>query len=192
MLDIEQAIREVGTVYQALTGRPIEAGRSELPHEHDPRELVEGRYRQFRSILESPAAAAAAGTNGTHSVPGAPAVPAAGHGAPSPPAWSPPLSVIEHEGEVCYEIELSGVSREQVGVSVLGPFLVVRGCRGGAAPAKGALRWSERPAGTFQRVITLPAQARRDGIHASLSEGVLVVTVPTDGPGGPALDIEIR
>ncbi len=171
MLDIEQAIREVGTVYQALTGRTIESGRSDLPPEIDPRSHIEGRYRQFKTIVESPAAAQAA---------------------PFAPAWAPPLEVIEREGEVRYELEVGAVSREQIGVSVVGAFLVVRGQRGGAADPAAAVRYSERPVGPFQRVVALPEGARRDGIAASLRDGVLVVSVPTDGPsGGEALVIEV-
>jgi HSP20 family protein len=173
MLDIEQAIREVGTVYQALTGRPIEAGRSDLPPEIDARSHIEDRYRQFKSMIESPAAAA-----------GAP---------PFAPAWAPPLEVIEHEAEVRYHIELPAVSRDQIGISVVGAFLVVRGRRDGVPNPGAAVRYSERPAGPFQRVIALPAGARRDGIQASLRDGVLAVTVPTDGAGGgAAVAIEIR
>jgi HSP20 family protein len=171
MLDIEQAIREVGTVYQALTGRPIQAGRSEAPPpEMDgaARAHVEDRYRQFKTILDSPAARAAA---------------------PQSPAWTPPLLVSEEEGHLRYEIDLPAVPRDQVGVSVMGGFLVVHGQRGGPP---GSVRYSERPAGAFQRVIALPESARRDGIQASLHDGVLSVTVPTDGPGGAAIAVEIR
>lgn len=172
MLDIEQAIREVGTVYQALTGRPIEAGRSDLPPEIDPRAHIEGRYRQFKTIIDSPLAGATA--------------------APFVPAWTPPLAVIEHETDVRYEIDLPAVGREQISISVLGGFLVVRGLRGGVPDPGAAVRYSERQAGPFQRVIALPARARRDGIQATLREGVLAVTVPTDGPGGATVAIEIR
>lgn len=169
MLDIEKAIREVGTVYQALTGRPIEAGRSDLPPEIDAQAHIEDRYRHFKSIL------AASG-------PGV---------APPAPGWAPSLEVIEREGEVRYDIDLPAVGRDQVSVSVFGGFLVVRGQRGGIAPGA-AVRYSDRPAGPFQRVVALPERARRDGIQASLREGVLAITVPTDGPGGAALDIEVR
>jgi HSP20 family protein len=172
MLDIEQAIREVGTVYQALTGRPIEVGRSDMPSDIDgsARAQIEDRYRQFKSIMDSPMASATV--------------------APFAAAWTPPLAVFEDELEVRYEIDLPAVTRGEVSVSVLGNFLVVRGVRGG--PSQTTQRYSERPLGPFQRVIALPARARRDGIAASVQEGVLHVTVPTDGPSGAAVNIEIR
>jgi HSP20 family molecular chaperone IbpA len=180
MLDVEQAIREVGTVYQALTGRPIEEGRSSLSPEMDApaRADIEDRYRQFKTIIASPFA----------------------EPAQAAPAWVPGVTVIEHDLEVRYEIDLPAVGREHVGVSVLGGFLVVRGVRRPPMPEAGpsngaagaAVRYTERPSGAFQRVIALPARARRDGITASLREGVLSVNVPTDGPGGAAVAVEIR
>ncbi len=174
MLDIEQAIREVGTVYQALTGRTIEVGRSDLPPEIDApaRAQIEDRYRHFKTILDTPMAGAAV--------------------APFNAAWTPSLAVIEHELEVRYEIDLPAVSRGEVSVSVLGGFLVVRGTRSAIPAPSAAVRYSERPGGPFQRVIALPPRARRDGIQAALREGVLVVTVPTDGPSGTAVNVEIR
>lgn len=170
MLDVEQAIREVGTVYQALTGRPIQAGRSDLPPEIDAsaRAHIEDRYRQFKTMTSAPGVAAGGAV------------------------WAPSLAVVEGEAEVRYEIDLPAVSRGDVGVSVLGGFLVVRGQRGGA-PAPGAqLRYTERAVGPFQRVIALPPRARRDGVAATLRDGVLAVTVPTDGPGGEPVAVEIR
>jgi HSP20 family protein len=174
MLDIEQAIREVGTIYQALTGRPIEAGQTDLPKEIDAHAHIEDRYRQLRTMLESPAPGAA--------------------GAPFVPAWTPPLEVIEHEAEVRFEIDLPAVGRDQIGIEVLGDCLRVRGRRVAPAPSAtpATVRYSERSGGPFQRVIPLPARARHDGIQASLRDGVLAVTVPTDGPGGAARTVEIR
>jgi HSP20 family molecular chaperone IbpA len=175
MLDIEQAIREVGTVYQALTGRPIEAGRSDLPPEIEPpaRAQIEDRYRQFKSIVDSPMAGASV--------------------APMHATWTPPIAVIESELEVHYEIDLPAVSRSEASVSVVGNFLVVRGVRGASTASTSRARYDERPSGPFLRVIALPPRARRDAIHARIHDGVLQVTVPTDGPAATtAVNIEIR
>ena len=174
MLDIEQAIREVGTVYQAITGRPIQAGRAEAPPDLDgsARAQVEDRYRQFKTILDSPLGGAGAST--------------------FTPSWAPPIAVIERDAEVRYEIDLPAVRREQVSVSVMGGFLVVRGERDGAPAKEAGLRYTERAVGPFQWVIALPGHARRDGIQAALHDGVLSVTVPTDGSGGAAVGVEIR
>jgi len=172
MLDVEQAIHEVGQVYQALTGRNIEAGRAELPPEIEPRAYVEYRYRHLKSILESPRKAAGE--------------------APFEPAWAPPLAVVEAEQEVRYELDLPSVPRDQVTIAIVGEWHVVRGRRGGVPSPGAQIRYTERPGGPFQRVIALPPRARRDGVHAALREGVLAISVPTDGPGGAAQPIEVK
>lgn len=172
MLDVEQAIREVGAVYQALTGRPIEPSRSEMPPNVDVSAHVEGRYRQFKTMIDT-----------------APRGPGA---MPFLPVWAPPLEVIEHDQEVRYELDLPAISRDQIGISVIGDSLVVRGMRA-VVPAPGAaVRYSERPTGAFQRVISLPARARRDGIQAAQKDGVLIITVPTDGPSGSPLPVDVK
>lgn len=161
MLNVEQAIREVGAVYQALTGRAIEPGRSELPSEVDPLTHIEGRYRHFKSMIESPGKVSAT---------------------PAPvPAWSPATDVIELEREVRCQLDLPGVPRDQVSVSVAGDHLVVRGRRDNALPPSAALRHAERHAGQFQRIIALPPRARRDAIEAVLQDGVLTIVILTDG-----------
>ncbi|APR76925.1 Hypothetical protein A7982_02272 [Minicystis rosea] len=166
MLDVEQAIREVGEVYQALTGRSIEVSRAELPSEIDPRAHIENRYRQFKSILAAPEIGMAMGR------------PA--------PTWTPTLEVVEVEREVRFCLDLPSVSRSQVSVAVVGEWLVVRGVREGRD-----VRYSERPRGAFQRVMALPPRARREGVHAALRDGVLVIAVPTDGPdGGQTIEVK--
>jgi HSP20 family molecular chaperone IbpA len=189
MLDIEQAIREVGTVYQALTGRPIEAGRSDLPPDADAQAHIEDRYRQFRALMDAARADA-----GAASAPQAHHARYAHHAhqVQNGPAWVPPLTVIEGEAEVRYELDVPAVSRADVSVAVLDAFVVVRGRRGTGAPDSPARAYSERPEGPFQRVIALPARARRDAVVAQLREGVLAIVVPTDGPAGAAVPIEIR
>ena len=169
MLDVEQAIREVGSVYQALTGRGIEAGRSELPAEMEPQGYVEHRYQLFKSILASPEVAAET---------------------PRDAAFVPPMEVVVLGHEVRYLIDLPGVAREAVSVSAVGEWIVVRGRRGGVDGAEA--RTSERASGTFQRVIPLPPRARREGAHASLRDGVLTIGVPMEGRGAATRPIEIK
>ena len=169
MLDVEQAIREVGQVYQALTGRSIEVSRAELPSEIEPRAHIENRYRQFKAILAAPTMGAAAHFE---------------------PAWRPALEVVEAEREVRYHLDLPNVARDQVQVAVVGEWIVVRGRRGPAAGAE--VRYSERPSGVFQRAMALPPRARREGVHAAMRDGVLVIGVPTDGPAFAAQTIDVK
>jgi HSP20 family protein len=171
MLDIEHAIREVGAVYQALTGRAIAAGQADLPRDVEPRAHIEERYHQLKAMLASPAPGQA---------PGAASV------------WAPPMEVVELEGEVRYDIDLPAVPRSEVAVAVVADCVVVTGRRVAAPPAGAAVRFSERPSGPFQKVIALPARARRDEIHASLRDGVLSVVIPTEGAAQTPLPIDVK
>lgn len=173
MLNVDQAIREIGAVYQALTGRPIEPGRSDLPPEVDPVAHVEGRYRQLKTMLDL-----GARPNGTDVTP--------------PIAWSPAVEVQELEREVRCLVDLPGIARDQVSVAVNGDHLVVRGQRASSLPPGATLRHSERPAGAFQKIIAMPPRARRDAIEAALRDGVLVVTIPTDGPVPTTAPIDVK
>jgi len=170
MLNVEQAIAEVAGVYQSVTGRPIEPGRYEPPPEVDPLGQAESNYRRFKSMLEQ----RAEGQQPPHS-----AMPAA-------PAFAPPADIVQMEREVRVQVDLPGVPRDQVSVAVSGEVLVIRGQRPTGRAPGAVVRHGERQAGPFQKIIALPPRARREGIEALLSDGVLTISIPTDGgaPGG--------
>jgi HSP20 family protein len=166
MLDIEHAIREVGAVYQVLTGRAIAPTPADLPRDVEPRVHVEERYQRLKEMLATPASAA--------------------------PVWSPAMEVIELEREVRFDIDLPAVPRGEVSVAVVGDCLVVTGRRAPAHGPGAAVRFSERPAGPFQKVIALPSRARREGILAVLREGVLSIAIPTEGVSSAPLPVDVK
>ncbi|MDI3282363.1 Hsp20/alpha crystallin family protein [Polyangium sp. 15x6] len=173
MLNVEQAIAEVAGVYQSLTGRAIKPGRYELPPEVDPATQAESNYRQFKALLEQKARASAEPR---------------GKGEP---AFAPPVDVVELEREVRVMVDVPGVTREQIVVSVAGDALTIRGERGALRSAAGMMRLEERRKGPILRTIALPPRARRDGIEATLREGVLTVVIPTDGHGNDVTEVPI-
>jgi HSP20 family protein len=184
MLNVDQVIREVSGVYQSLTGRPIQAGRAEMPPEVDPMGHIEGRYRQFKTLMD------------TQAVPGLGAMPSARAGAMAQvmgaQPWTPSIDVVEHEREVVVDLELAGVPREQITVSLAGDYLVVRGERPAMrVPQGGTVRHQGRRTGPFQALVALPPRARREGVEASLHDGVLRVTVPTDGSGNDVSEVPV-
>ncbi|MRG92047.1 Hsp20/alpha crystallin family protein [Polyangium spumosum] len=173
MLNVEQAIAEVASVYQSLTGRAIKPGRHELPPEVDPASQAETNYRQFKALLEQAARASAEPR------------------AKMEPAIAPCADVVELEREVRVMMDIPGVAREQLAVAVMGDALTVRGERGGARHVAGLLRLEERRKGPILRTIALPPRARRDGIEATLRDGVLTIVIPTDGHGNDTTEIPI-
>jgi HSP20 family protein len=174
MLNVEQVIREVSGVYEALTGKPIGQARTDLPPEVDPSGHVETRYREFKTLVSA---------MGRTSQPQAQPTAA--------PSFAPAMDVIELEREVRCELDLPGVTRDRVSVSVVGEYVVIRGERADARAHGGVVRVSERRTGAFQKVLALPPKARRDGIEASCREGVLTVVIPTDATVGTTREIHV-
>ncbi|KAK0725098.1 HSP20-like chaperone [Lasiosphaeris hirsuta] len=100
--------------------------------------------------------------------------------------------------------ELPGVKKEDVVIELTDPkTLVIKGTvqhsyrtrtAGGAGETDDpALLISERGAGSFTRTAKLPVEVAREGITASLEDGVLVVTIPKPAEDvSRAQRIEIR
>jgi HSP20 family protein len=93
--------------------------------------------------------------------------------------WTPALDVIQKEGELLIRTELPGVDPEQVEVTVEGNQLTIRGERKEEIEVDKE-NWLRRELryGTFERCLTLPAEADTDNIKASYRNGVLEITVP--------------
>jgi len=173
MLNVEQAIAEVASVYQSLTGRAIKPGRYELPPEVDPAVHAETHYRQFKALLEQKARASMEPRGKAE------------------PAMAPCADVVECEREVRVMIDIPGVAREQLAVSVIGDALTIRGERGALRSPAGVMRLEERRKGPILRTIAMPPRSRRDGIEATLRDGVLTIVIPTDGTGSETAEIPI-
>jgi HSP20 family protein len=58
--------------------------------------------------------------------------------------------------------------------------------------AGGTARLEERTKGAFLRSIVLPPRARREAIEALLREGVLTISIPTDGSATDKAEIPIE
>lgn len=177
MLNVEQAFAEVASVYQALTGEPFKPGRYEVPPEVNPLEQAEANYRQFKRLMEQRK------QNGAD-----PRKPAPVASIPVPP----PVDVLEFEREVRVCVDLPGVMRENVNVSVIGETLSIRAERMANRPGAGTIRIEERTKGMLLRSVALPPRARREGIEALLRDGVLTISIPTDGSANDKVEMPIE
>lgn len=166
MLNVEQAFAEVASVYQALTGEPFKPGRYEVPPEVNPVEQAEANYRQFKRLMEQR-------TQGGGDVRKQATV--------TITSVAPPIDVVEFEREVRICVDMPGIMREHVNVSVVGETLTIRAERGQNRQVGGHCRLDERTKGSLLRSIALPPRARREGIEAHLRDGVLTISIPTDG-----------
>jgi HSP20 family protein len=89
------------------------------------------------------------------------------------------VSLSETQDEYVYQIDLAGVRKDDVRVSVIAGGIDVSGSRqaGLNLGAQRALA-SERPMGTFRRALPLPVDIAVNGLSAQLSDGVLSIRVP--------------
>ena len=98
-------------------------------------------------------------------------------------AWLPPVDAWETEGAFIVQVELPGVSPDDVTVSVEGRLLTIRGER--KKPAESGVRSfhrMEREHGTFVRAFTLPKGVASFDVTTVWMDGVLQVTLSVKRP----------
>lgn len=87
----------------------------------------------------------------------------------------PPLNLSEDEHAYYVRSELPGLPLESLELTLSDKSLIIKGER---PTEQGKYYRQERPAGFFQRVVALNVPVDRDGVRASLVDGVLTVTLP--------------
>jgi len=93
--------------------------------------------------------------------------------------FSPDVDVIESEDGWLLVLDLPGVPKQGLKLSVEGSRLTVSGTKP-PRPA-GRAKIAERAVGPFKREFLLPFQVSPTGIKASFDNGVLEITVPRAG-----------
>lgn len=105
--------------------------------------------------------------------------------------WIPAADVYEDEGEYLLALDLPGINREALDVSLDDGRLVIRGERTATAGLRS--RRTERPQGRFVRTFSLPDAVERGRISADYKDGVLLLHLPKrTEPQGRRLKIDIR
>ncbi|WP_375770219.1 Hsp20/alpha crystallin family protein [Archangium gephyra] len=99
--------------------------------------------------------------------------------------WAPATDVSETPGQFLLEVDLPGVERKDLELTVAGRRLVLEGVR---APleTEGRVLLSERPSGSFTRELLLPREFPA-GPQADYREGVL--TIRFAKPGSPDMGV---
>ncbi len=90
----------------------------------------------------------------------------------------PPLNVWQRDDAVLVEAELPGVKSEDLEISVTGNELLLKGRRPDLEAENVAFHRRERRVGEFQRVLRLPVEIDSQKVEASLTDGVLLLTLP--------------
>jgi HSP20 family protein len=107
-------------------------------------------------------------------------------------SWAPPIDVYETDRTYVIAVEVPGLVRDQIELSVEKSRITIHGRRD-ARPDAGAVHFHqiERGHGTFRRSFEFAASIDAEHISADLASGVLTVTVPKVPPP-PARKIEVR
>jgi len=102
--------------------------------------------------------------------------------------WYPAADVYEADGEYVVAVDLPGIDRSTLDISIDDERLIVQGQRDGKDVVK---QIGECPNGTFLRTFAVPASVNKDGIKADYKDGVLKVRLPRQ-PERKAQRIEIK
>ncbi|HEU5003046.1 MAG TPA: Hsp20/alpha crystallin family protein [Actinomycetota bacterium] len=102
---------------------------------------------------------------------------------PSVGPWSPRIDVINHEGITEVRADLPGINpARDLKVIARDGHLTLRGERRAEATIPtDTIVHAERRHGMFERTILLPEGADPTRVRAEYRDGVLRVTIPTDG-----------
>ncbi len=91
--------------------------------------------------------------------------------------WAPRADVVETDNGYQLQLDLPGVKREEIEISVEDDTVTIKGERKLNTNPDSYHR-VERPYGSFSRVFLLPEFVHRQGIEAKLTDGVLSLTLP--------------
>jgi HSP20 family protein len=93
--------------------------------------------------------------------------------------WAPALDVHEDKDSFSVRVELPGMKREDIEVSLHDGALVISGERKEEKITEGTeVHRQERFYGKFSRALTLPAAVAGEKVKAQYKDGILTVTLP--------------
>lgn len=87
----------------------------------------------------------------------------------------PPLNLSNDDDAIYVRAEVPGVSLDDIELTLTDKTLVLKGER---VPPQGKYYRQERPRGVFHRVVNVSVPVDRERVSASLTDGVLTVTLP--------------
>ena len=106
--------------------------------------------------------------------------------------WAPALDLREDKDSLVAVVELPGLKKEDIDVSVHEGVLNISGERKRARSVdEGGTYRNERFYGRFHRVISLPKPVKVEAIKANYNDGVLTVTMPKTEAAKPK-QIEVK
>lgn len=108
--------------------------------------------------------------------------------------WSPMSDVFETAEQLVVRMELAGVKREQIGISLENDRLLIRGVRHEDRPeGVTVFHHMEINYGCFERALHLRPGVRQEDIGAHFEDGILTITIAKRRPAqGDPVEIEVE
>jgi len=107
-------------------------------------------------------------------------------------AWTPAVDIAEHDDEYLVKVELPGVNKDDVKITIESNVLTIRGEKKQERETKKEnYHRVERNYGSFQRSFTLPSTVKSDKIDASYKDGILSISLPKAEEAKPK-QIEVK
>jgi HSP20 family protein len=92
--------------------------------------------------------------------------------------WTPALDLYQDNDNVVPTVELLGMRKEDIDISLHDGVLTIAGERQSSLGEGENAERTERFSGKFRRSITLPARVDAGKVSASYKDGILTVTLP--------------
>lgn len=106
--------------------------------------------------------------------------------------WTPAVDIAELDNEFVVKVELPGINKDDVKITLESNILTVRGEKKEETNVKEEnYHRVERTYGSFQRSFKLPATVKGDNIEAMYKDGILTITLPKAEEAKPK-QIEVR
>jgi HSP20 family protein len=107
--------------------------------------------------------------------------------------WAPALDAFEDKDKYVVSVEIPGMKKEDINVTVHDGVLTVSGERNSEKDIKdGTVHRTERFYGKFSRSVSLPSAVKADKVAASYRDGVLTVEIPKAEEAKPRqIDIKV-
>src|SRR5207248_11315706 len=99
--------------------------------------------------------------------------------------WSPALDLYQNNDNLVAVVELPGMRKEDIEISLHDGTLTIGGERKSSSSNGEKAERTERYVGSFRRSISLPARVDTSKVSATYRDGILTVTLPKAEEGKP-------
>ncbi len=104
----------------------------------------------------------------------------------------PSIDMFEKDNQIVVKVELPGIDKENVNISVSDGLLNIKGEVKKEKEVKDEdYYYSERSIGSFARSISLPSKVKEDKIEAKYDDGILEITLPK-APETKVKDVKVK